>query len=49
LAPASGANLFHDAMDMILDGKFGEIQPEGNFLVRQTFRNQGYQLLLTER
>jgi len=49
LAAARGAHLLHDAVDVIFDGELGEIQMRCDFLVGPAFRNQGGQMLLSER
>ena len=39
----------HDAVYMIFDGEFGEVQASGYFLIREATREEGHQLLLSGR
>jgi hypothetical protein len=44
----AGIDLLHDAVQMIADGKFREIQLRSNLFVRQTFCHKTHQLLLPQ-
>ena len=41
-------HLFHDAMKVVLDGKFGQVQLRRNFFVGEALRNEGNKLPLAE-
>ena len=49
VASASGVDLFQNAMDVVFNSVFRQIQVRGNFFVGPTFGNQSRQQLLPHR